>query len=90
MKLNVKMCHSHLMSMLLQPEDFNNCVNSYTATSPEMQYEGMAGYMEVNATFDIKDLSRFAKLWDASYSYPSNRSKWYHTVKNAINICNKE
>lgn len=88
MKLTVNMCHSHLMSMLLQPERFNNVVHSYTASSPQMQYEGMAGYMEIDAAFDIKDLSGFAKLWDDSYKFPSDRSEWYHKIKSQMMTCN--
>lgn len=90
MKIAVNMCHSHLMSMLLQPERFNDAVNSYSASSPQMQYEGMAGYMEVNATFEVKDLSKFSKLWDDSYTFPSDRSAWYHKIKSQLMACNKE
>jgi hypothetical protein len=76
------------MSMLLQPERFNDAVHKYEATTPQMQYEGMAGYMEVDATFEIKDLTKFAKLWDDSYTYPSDRSAWYHKIKSQVMGCN--
>lgn len=87
MELSVNMCHSHLMSMLLQPERFNDAVTSYTATTPQMQYEGMAGYMEVDAVFKIKNLTLFAKLWEDSYTFPSDRSAWYHKVKSQMMGC---
>ena len=89
MKLSVAMCHSHLMSMLLQPEQFSNAISSYTATPPDMNGEGFNGYMEVNATFEIKDLTRFSKLWDDAYVFPSDRSKWYHLIKSSMVRCNE-
>lgn len=89
MKLTVKMCHSHLMSMLLQPEKFSRAIQSYTASAPDMASEGFNGYMEVNASFDIKDLTEFTKIWDDAYVFPSDRSKWYHLIKSSMVRCNE-
>jgi len=89
MKLTVEMCHSHLMSMLLQPEIFSRAVVSYTASPPDMAGEGFNGYMEVKATFEIKDLTEFTKIWNDAYVFPSDRSKWYHLVKNSMVRCNE-
>ena len=89
MKLSVTMCHTHLMSMLLQPEQFTRSISSYAATPPDMASEGFNGYMEVNATFDIKNLTEFTKLWNDSYVFPSDRSKWYSLVKNSMVKCDE-
>lgn len=69
-------------------EDFHRAVQSYEATSPDMQHEGIKGYMEVEATFVIKDLTAFGTLWQQSMVYPSDRTKWYHVIYSGINNCN--
>ena len=89
MQVKITMCHSHLMSMLLSPAEFQVCVTSYSATSPDMGLEGMNGYMETIVTFEVKDLVRFSKLYESSYVFPSDRSKWYGTVKNGIMLCSQ-
>lgn len=81
MKLSVKMCHSHLMSMLLMPEKFYQAVSSYEVSPSNMDHEGMSGYMEVEATFYVKDLRVFTDIWYNAYKYPSERTEWYHKVK---------
>jgi hypothetical protein len=84
MKFETKMCHSQLLSMLWMPEEFARAVDSYTATAPDMQGEGFNGYMEVKATFYVKELKAFTDLWHKSYVYPSDRATWYHVIKNGI------
>lgn len=83
MKLEATLCNSQLLSMLLQPELFHRAVSKYEATSPDMQGEGFNGYMEVKATFYIKNLAEFNNLWEKSYKLPSDRCDWYHKVKSA-------
>lgn len=83
MKFTTKMCHSHLMSMLLMPQTFYMAVHRYNASPPNMDHEGMTGYMEVEVVFEIKDLQAFTNLWYHSYKLPSDRSKWYDQIKNA-------
>lgn len=90
MKFSTTMCHSHLISMLLQPEDFQNCVNSYKSTAPDIRNEGMAGYMEVQVEFDVKSLIGFANLFQSSYSYPSNSGKWYQMIRDGLLKCSHD
>jgi len=68
----------------MMPEQFHAAVASYTATSPDMDGEGFNGYMEVDATFIVRDLDQFGKLWKDSYQYPSDRSRWYWLVKSGV------
>ena len=89
MKLSTKMCHSHLMSMLLQPEKFSRAIISYNASPPDMASEGFIGYMEVDAVFEIKDLTEFTKVWNDAYVFPSDRSKWYHLIKSSMVGCSE-
>lgn len=71
------------MSMLLMPDKFCNAIQNYSATAPDMAHEGMNGYMEVEASFYIKDLRAFTDLWYDAYKFPSDRASWYHDLKNA-------
>lgn len=83
MKMDVVMCHSHLLSMLLQPELMEQAIEKYEAFSPDMRGEGFNGYMETCASFHIKNLDKFTELWNKSYKLPSDRSEWYHKIKSA-------
>lgn len=82
------MCHSHLLSMLMQAEEFQQAVLKYHATAPDISSEGMSGYMETKVEFEVLSLSRFAKLYEHSRVYPSDRAKWYSMVKNGVLLCN--
>ena len=84
MKLEVVLCHSTLISMLLMPEKFHRAVSSYSCTAPAMDIEGVAGYMEVKATFNVRDLDAFTKLYNEAYVYPSERREWYHFISRGI------
>lgn len=87
MKIINTMCHSHLLSMLLTPEKFQAAVVSYKASAPDVTNEGMSGYMETTVEFEVRDLERFSKLFQQSKTYPSDRSKWYHTIRKGIMSC---
>lgn len=89
MKLSTKMCHSHLMSMLLQPERMERAVSQYHATTPAVSLEGMTGYMETKVEFEIRSLSEFTQLYESSQTFPSRRDQWYHTVRQAILACDQ-
>jgi hypothetical protein len=84
MKIETKMCHSHLMSMLMMPEQLYKAVSKYVAFPPDMPAEGMIGYMETYVEFDVKSLDEFTKLWNESYKLPSDRTDWYHRVKSGM------
>lgn len=87
MNIEVTMCYSQLMSMLLQPEEFSKAIVRYTSSAPNIEHEGMNGYMETVVKFEVKNLAEFSKLYDGSYIFPSDRAKWYHTVRNGMLGC---
>lgn len=89
MKLEIVMCHTTLMSMLLRPEELQNAVDSYTASSPDIKNEGFNGYMETKVTFHIKDLEKFSALYKSAYVFPSDRTAWYYKVKSSFMECTK-
>lgn len=78
MKLEIKMCHSRLMAMLMSPVDFQRAVHSYNATTPNIEHEGMAGYIETVVTFHIKDLELFTSL---HVKCSNIAPEWYNMVK---------
>lgn len=90
MKITTKMCHSHLMSMLLQPERMEQAVVSFHATTPLVSLEGVTGYIETTVEFDVKSLTLFTQLYESSYTYPSDRAKWYHTVRTGLTSCEQK
>jgi hypothetical protein len=81
MKVEIEMCYSHLIAMLLLPEEVYEAISSFTCTTPDMKAEVFNGFMATQCTFMVKDLNKFAKLWDKSYVYPSDRAKWYNKIK---------
>lgn len=89
MKLTTTMCHSHLMSMLLQPEQLERAVSHYRASTPEVSLEGMSGCMATEVEFEIRSLPEFAQLYQRSQTYPSDRSRWYHTVRQGMLACDQ-
>lgn len=87
MKFEVLMCHSHFVSMMLMPEQLQRAVSSYTSTAPDVDCEEFNGYMEIKATFMVKDLEAFNQLWNKSRVYPSERSEWYHFIRTNVAKC---
>jgi hypothetical protein len=77
--VQVVTCHSTLLRLLLNPEALRDAVASYSATSPNMEHEGMNGYMETVVDFKVKNLMSFSKLYEEAIQ--SNSSEWYHEVK---------
>ena len=75
-------CYTHLMWMLtFRPKEFSNSVTKYECSSHEFEYEGMAGYVGCKISFDIKDLSLFAKIFNEWYT-AENRSEFYGQIMN--------
>lgn len=81
MKITEKMCHSHLLWMLINAEDFEQAIRSYSATTPAYQFEGVAGYVETTVTFDVNDLEKLTKLYSGYHKLSSEtRCRMYHTM----------
>ena len=76
--------------MMLMPELLQRATTSYTSTSPDMKNEEFLGYMEIKATFVVRDLEAFNELWNKSYVYPSERADWYHFIKTNVAKCGNE
>lgn len=81
MKLTINdTCYTHLMWMLtFRSHEFSKAVHKYECSSPRFDFEGMAGYVECNISFDIKDLVLFAKIFNEWYT-AKNRSEFYGQI----------
>ena len=75
-------CYTHLMWMLtFRSKEFSSAVTKYECSSPEFEHEGMAGYVGCKISFDIKDLSLFARIFNEWYT-AENRSEFYGKIMN--------
>ena len=85
MNIEVTMCYSQLMSMLLQPEEFSKAVTKFTSSSPNIEHEGMNGYMETVVKIEVRSLANFSNLYDKTLvcSNPS----WYRSVRDGLLSC---
>jgi len=69
MKLTVNTCYSHILYIMTSGPLYSQAVNSMkTIKGPDFVSEGMAGYIETEVEFYIKDLEVFSRLWYAWYS----------------------
>jgi hypothetical protein len=82
MKIEIKTCHSILVAMLILPEEFQRAVRSYTATAPNVEHEGMLGYVETVVTFHVNDLEAFTTLYSKARNLCT--PEWYNQVKNGL------
>lgn len=87
MKLKTKLCYSHLVHLMLSGEEYYSAVaTTNIIRGPAFDTEGIAGYIETEVEFGIKDISRFAKIWDSWYSLSlEQRNKYYGMAKGLHN-----
>lgn len=85
MKIEVKICYSHLI-YCLSNQRFMDSINSVEFTRPLFEFEGMNGYIETNATFNVKNLKTFSTEFDRWYEASDEvKSKLYRDLKNSDN-----
>lgn len=83
MKFKATTCYSHILFMMFcHGKMLAECTNSVVVGKPGYDHEGMAGYLETTIEVDIKDLTKFAILWDSWYTAP-NRDELYAMAKGA-------
>jgi len=69
MKLTVNTCYSHILWIMCAGELFSKAVSNMSIVKgPCYEHEGMAGYIETEVVFTIKDLKAFADLWYSWYT----------------------
>jgi len=73
MKLTDTICFSKLLWLLTQVE-FNEAVTKMTHTAPDYANEGMAGYIETKLEMEVRDITKFSKVYEKWYTL-SDREK---------------
>jgi len=73
-------CYTHLMWMLtFRSREFSKAVYKYECSSPRFDFEGIAGYIECELSFEIQDLALFSKIFFEWYT-TENRSEFYDQI----------
>lgn len=65
MIVETKMCYTQLI-VLMQLKSYCDAVRETTFTKPMVDYEGVIGFIEVKATFEVSDLELFSKLYNTA------------------------
>lgn len=88
MKLTINCCYSQLLWIMCAGESYSNSVERMTIKKgPLHQYEGMAGYIETEVEFEIKDLRKFTDLWYSYYSLPDRRKLDLYGLAKGLGDC---
>jgi hypothetical protein len=57
--------------MLESGPKLSDAIHSVKYTSPNYEHEGMAGYISTDVVFDVKDIVKFAELYDSWFKLDS-------------------
>ncbi len=88
MKLTINTCYSRILWIMRSGPVFSDCVESMKIVKgPHHQYEGMAGYIETEAEFVLKDLVKFANLWDSWYTLTDKRKLDLYGLAKGLGDC---
>lgn len=88
MKLIINTCYSHILWIMCAGEQYSAAVKEMAITKgPEHKYEGIAGYIETEAVFEIRDLKKFANLWDSYYSLSDKRRLDLYGLAKGLGDC---
>lgn len=87
MKLEVNTCYSHILWMQCSGELFTQAINKMEMGAPNFAHEGVNGYIDVKATFYIRDLSQFSRLWNSWYSLSDNKKLNLYGLAKGLGDC---
>jgi hypothetical protein len=88
MKLIINCCYSRLLWIMCSGPSFNNAIEGMTITKgPFHQYEGMAGYIETEVEFKIRDLRKFTDLWESYYTLTDKRRLDLYGLAKGLGDC---
>ncbi len=54
---------------------------------PDHAHEGITGYIETEVVFEIRDLKRFADLWDSYYTLSDTRRLNLYGLAKGLGDC---
>jgi hypothetical protein len=88
MKLIINCCYSRLLWIMCSGPSFSNAIEGMTITKgPLHQYEGMAGYIETEVEFKIRDLRKFTDLWESYYALTDKRKLDVYGIAKGLGDC---
>lgn len=88
MKLIITMCYSRLLFLMCAGPKFSDCVSGMRIVrGPCHDLEGMAGYVETEVEFTIKDLSKFSSLYDAYHRLSDERKLDVYALATGLGDC---
>lgn len=87
MKLQVNTCYSHILYIQCAGELFSQAVHKLEMSAPNFAHEGVAGYIQVDVIFHIKDLTIFSRLWDSWYTLPEKRRIELYGLAKGLGDC---
>jgi hypothetical protein len=64
-----------------------NGVSSIKYSTPEFQYEGVAGYIATEYEIEIKDLVVFSNIWNSWYSLSDRRRQDLYGMAKGLGDC---
>lgn len=88
MRLLITLCYSRLIFMMCAGPKFSECVSRmHIVKGPFHEHEGMAGYIETEVEFTIKDLSKFSDLYDAYHHLSDKRRLEVYGLAKGLGDC---
>ena len=87
MKISGTTCYSHLLWLMCSGEPLEHGVSSIKFNSPAFTHEGVAGYIETKYEIEIKDLVKFAQIWNTWYSLPDKRRLHLYGLAKGLGDC---
>lgn len=82
MKLETTMCYSRLLFILDSGKCLEAAISKLEMSRPDLQHEGLAGYIETKVTFYISDLQAFTNIYNAwNMLSDSAKLKYYGRAK---------
>lgn len=83
MQLTDKMCYSKLLWMQQQP-NWYRAVHKVTYKAPQVEYEGMAGYVETEVTIDVREISELVSIMNSWYSLTVGERSFFYNLARGI------
>lgn len=87
MKLIGTTCYSRLLWVMCAGEPFRDAVVSIQIGPPGFEHEGITGFIETKYEIEIRDITRFARLWDSWYSLSDKRKLELYGLAKGLGDC---
>ena len=88
MKLTVNTCYSHIIWIMCAGELYSQSVSKMCIIKgPYHQYEGVAGYIETEVEFEIRDLEKFSRLWYSWYTLSDTKRLNLYGLAKGLGDC---